>query len=470
MNFQLRLLAAFLLVALINISVNVAAILEIEEASSETAQLYDKVVLPLDDLLTITESFHRIRVNLRDLADATTPADREAAEKTLTDLQTREAKAAADFGERLLTDQGRQLYVQYAAARVVYADDLRHMTGFFLSGKDKEGREYMTGPGKAHALAVQDILTKLSQSKTNIARENAGQRVLALWTFGSVTLAAVILSLLLALVLSRAVARAVRASVTGLEALSEHRWPDLQERMLNRSDELGQLIRAVRGFAQTWTYSQEAIRGASNRLRVAGLELDQFTTDTEAVGMKLRQDISAITSAVQVQSGAVLRLAAGSNTALQASERLDRSLSEEAAVQRALGRNLSESLVLVRSLGESMGTPADAVTLAALAKTLQIQLESLERQTQTSHQAVEKLKAESMELSKATRAIDVEMVQLLSASQKIETSSVSLEELSFHFTDSMAISRQAVAEAKDLAADLASLVPAVGPAGDEPVI
>lgn len=469
MNLQIRFLAAFLSVSLIGILVVLAAAAEISEAASETEALHGKVVLPLEDLLTITETFHRIRVNIRDLADAGTPADREAAEATIAALEAREAQAAADLSARLLTGRSRQLYLQYIEARTRYSDNLRHMEASFLAGRSAEGRAVLTGAGKTNALAVQDALNQLTESREGVAVESSDSRRAAVFTFVGLSAAAVLISVFLAFLISRTIARSVRATVSALDALADFRWPELSDAALNRTDELGAMVRAVRRYAQTWALSQEAVKGASNRLRIASLELDQVTVDSEAVAIKLRKDIASIAAAVSVHSGATLRVAAGANTALQAAELLNRSLAEEEGVQRALARSLGEGLILGRRLAEALGPSAEDREVSALAATLRSQLESLERQNSASVRKFEHLFQSSKDLLQGTRAIDHELSQLLTSSRSIEEASGGLESASFQVTDSAAIARQAVSETQELAADLSGLVREVrmdeGPAG-----
>jgi len=457
MNLQNRFLASFLLVSLFGAGVAVAAVFEIFEAADEAQKLYDKVVLPLDDLLTMTEAFHRIRINLRDLADAPGPEERTAAQTLIADLEQREARASADFGERLLTPVGRQAYGDYAAARVAYSNDLRTMTGLFLAGRTAEGRALLLGPGRTHALQVQDQLRRLMESKTQVAREDWAQRQAMTFLLVGLSAAAVLASVVLGFFLSRTVARTIGVCVRSLEAIARREWPPLDEKAIHRADELGLLLRAVRQFAQSWALSQEATKDASLRLRASSLELQQFTADAELVAVEIRRDIVEITTGVGVLGGAVLRGAAGINGALQAGELVDRATVEGAAALRVLVRSLGEAVPLIRTAGSHLvGHPDRELNSAVLA--LQLLLEGLLRQGQESLRQSDKVKGKTGDLLKALRGVDTEMTQLLASSQAIEKASVGLEAIAFRFTDSMAVSHQTVEETRTLASELALLV------------
>ena len=63
-----KLIAGFLVVSLIAAIIGIVGIVNLKNLANADTLLYSKVTLPIGNMLKITESFQRIRINLRDLA------------------------------------------------------------------------------------------------------------------------------------------------------------------------------------------------------------------------------------------------------------------------------------------------------------------------------------------------------------------------------------------------------------------
>ena len=160
MKLQLRtkLLIGFIAVALIGSAIGAVGIVGINSITDADTVLYSRITVPLAQLIKVTETFQRVRINLRDLNDATTPADRKIYSDTIHQLQAEGAEAAAGFEKTILTDAGRKLYTDYVASSVDYAKDLQNVEDLLAAGKSADAaaliHRFQTGGLSATALPL----------------------------------------------------------------------------------------------------------------------------------------------------------------------------------------------------------------------------------------------------------------------------------------------------------------------------
>ena len=72
-----KLLAGFILVALVTGVVGFVGIKELASVSEGSSKLYEQVTVPINDLGEMSTAFQRVRINLRDAVQAKTPRKRQ---------------------------------------------------------------------------------------------------------------------------------------------------------------------------------------------------------------------------------------------------------------------------------------------------------------------------------------------------------------------------------------------------------
>lgn len=208
-----KLIGSFLIVSLIAAVIGIIGIVNMKKIDDADLMLYKKMTMPISNLLKITESFQRIRINVRDLADATNAADRTTFSNTINDLSKVTVDNAAIFEKTILTDEGRKIFKDFSEARQIYHGHLDDVINLVKQEKIKEARDIIEGVGKTSALAEQATIDKLVESKLGLAKETSDNNTKAasfsVMIMTTVIIIGVILAIILGLILTGSITRAV---------------------------------------------------------------------------------------------------------------------------------------------------------------------------------------------------------------------------------------------------------------------
>jgi methyl-accepting chemotaxis protein len=160
-----KLISGFLAIAAIAAAIGIVGIVKIRTIDDADKKLYEKVTLPLGQLLDISVAFQRARINLRDAAEETDPAKRAAFLGTIGKLRAHVSEQSDKFEKTIITEEGRLLFNQFKESRTNYGRYLEEIDRLVKSGKQAEALALIHGPAKAAALHEQGIIDKLVSSK-----------------------------------------------------------------------------------------------------------------------------------------------------------------------------------------------------------------------------------------------------------------------------------------------------------------
>jgi methyl-accepting chemotaxis protein len=103
-----KLVIDFIIVALLGAVVGVVGIFSMRKIDAADTFLYENMTVPISNLLTITEAFQRVRVNVRDLLDAKNLADIKKFEETINGLSAKIVAASAEYQKQIVNEAGRR--------------------------------------------------------------------------------------------------------------------------------------------------------------------------------------------------------------------------------------------------------------------------------------------------------------------------------------------------------------------------
>jgi len=115
-----KLIAGFIMVAIIAAVVGGIGIMKIYEIDHDAAMMYEKMTVPLGDLGAISVDFQRARINLRDVVEATDPAERQKYVENIKKLRHDMTDHAEKVEKTLLTEEGRKAFNEFKESRKVY--------------------------------------------------------------------------------------------------------------------------------------------------------------------------------------------------------------------------------------------------------------------------------------------------------------------------------------------------------------
>ncbi len=350
MKIGTRLMAGFAAVVAIAITVGIIGMASIA-AVVEADRLLDRnVARPLADLVHITASFQRVRINIRDFVDAADAEERAALRGTIDELSKVIGDKAAEFEATIIGDDVRALYETFVATRKTYRGGLDRVFAMAEAGDLASAKAWLTGEGKAAALAEQAAIDALVEAKTRTGDElssaNAaiGERSGSLMTVSLVVgvIAALGLGLFFARSLSKPLALASRLAA---DVASGDLSIVVPEPFRKRRDEIGELARSfdamvasLREVVAGVQASSANVASGSRELSSGAEELSQGSAEQAASAEEVSATIEQITASA--------RASAENATATEALSRRAARGAEEgsAAVSRAVAamKDISE--------------------------------------------------------------------------------------------------------------------------------
>lgn len=115
-----KLVAGFIVVAIIAAVVGGIGIMKIYEIDHNAAKMYEKMTLPLGDLGALSVDFQRARINLRDAVETEDPTQRQKYIETVSKLRQDMTEHAARVEKTIGSESGRKAFQEFAESRKIY--------------------------------------------------------------------------------------------------------------------------------------------------------------------------------------------------------------------------------------------------------------------------------------------------------------------------------------------------------------
>lgn len=144
MKLATKVLSGFIAIALIACVIGVVGIVKIKQIDDADTILYERAAVPLGELADIAIAFQRIRVNSRDISDAT-KEERAFFEKRIADLQKETSEKSGSFEKTIITDEARKLFGEFKQAHNVYSGHLDKMVALIKQDKASEAHAILKG-------------------------------------------------------------------------------------------------------------------------------------------------------------------------------------------------------------------------------------------------------------------------------------------------------------------------------------
>jgi methyl-accepting chemotaxis protein len=252
MKIGWKLIFAFLLVAVIAAIIGVTGIVKIRQINTADTKLYEKITVPLGDLASMSVSFQRVRINMRDVVDSPDPAEKKIAQDMITELRQSIDEHAAKFEKTILTEEGRRLFGEFKEGRQAYLKYMDQVLELEKAGKGAEAGLLLRGDAKKAAKHEQDLLNKLMESKQGQAKltsdSNNSEATSATVIMSVLAAGGVLLAILLGIFIAAAITAPLKEAVSIANRIADG---DLTVKVsTKRQDEAGQLMSAMQNMVE----------------------------------------------------------------------------------------------------------------------------------------------------------------------------------------------------------------------------
>jgi methyl-accepting chemotaxis protein len=284
-----KLLAAFVLVAVISGVVGVIGITRNRQIADADKEMYEKLAVPLGDLAVISTSFQRVRINLRDMVDTTDERERSKAQQTISQLSEQISKATESFEKSISNEDQRRLFEQFKEARKAYVGYIGTIIRLDGEKRDAEAVALIHGDAKQAALRYQDLSTKLmenmEQQGTLLLEKNESTASTAFMLMVCFVAANIVIAILLGLYISRMITAPLNDAVRVATAIG---GGDLNvDVRVTSGDETGRLMQAMKVMVDNLRNIINQVSGTSSQVAAASSQLhataERIATGAEEV-------------------------------------------------------------------------------------------------------------------------------------------------------------------------------------------
>ena len=220
-----KVFAGFMVLALIAGVIGVLGIVNIKKIDDADTMMYEKVVLPLEEMAAISTNFQRLRVNSRDLVYSDKKDEQAKFVQRIKDLNKEIGELSAKYEKTILTDEGRKLFDEFKKARDGYGANLDKLIELCGQGKTKEAVALLRGEMDKASRAEQDVLEKTLDRKTEIGKKTSDDNTrlanTAIYLMAGFTIVGILLALILGLWVFRIIKGILSTLITEIKNLTD---------------------------------------------------------------------------------------------------------------------------------------------------------------------------------------------------------------------------------------------------------
>jgi methyl-accepting chemotaxis protein len=286
MNIGTKLVTGFIVVALIAGVIGFVGIKKIQQIDAADTLLYEKITVPTAELLTISTSFQKIRVNVLYVQRSSDRSEKEKLIQAIKGFQENIDKEAALFEKTILTEEGRKLFADFNKERANYYSQMDRLLQFALADNVREIKlmldsgEFAKISGEFSGTIDKLVEVKLKQAKLT-SEENAATSANASRMMASLAFAGVLLAVGLGLFISRSITRPIKEAVDVANSLANG---DLTILVVAKTrDETGQMMRSIANMVEKLKQVVGEVMGAANNVAAGSQELS-FTAQQLSQG------------------------------------------------------------------------------------------------------------------------------------------------------------------------------------------
>ena len=215
MKLKAKLMTGFIMVAIVAGVIGWFGIQKIHQIDDADTKMYEKILIPINDLADISTAFQRQRVNSRDILDAPTLEEKQKFANRIKELREGNNKSVDSFGKTILTDEGRKLFEDYKGKRAAYGAELDKVIALALQNKVAEAQEILKGSGGKANRELQESIDKLQEAKLKQAKLTSEGNTALADAASKVMIALAIAGSLLAIILGLFISKIVMSQLGG---------------------------------------------------------------------------------------------------------------------------------------------------------------------------------------------------------------------------------------------------------------
>ncbi len=319
-----KLIAAFMIVAILATALGVFGILEIISLKNISDHTYNNILVPIQKMGELDEEFQRGRVNLRQaiLVDDPILMDDELT-KLVARRQTIET-LLADFKNMDLTDENQVLLDTVIASNTAANEAIDEVIVQIRAGNDalavsmimEDSTAGITARAELDAIvAFVDDLNMEAQEQQIASNAKVQQTI---WIAVGFSAAVIAMAMIIGIIISRNISKPIKRATQLAQEIAEGNFTrEVEEEFYARKDEIGDLAKAFRDMSANLNRSLSNIQSAAEQVAAGAHQVSDSS-------ISLSQGATEQASSIEELSASIEEIAAqtkqNANNAKQANE------------------------------------------------------------------------------------------------------------------------------------------------------
>ena len=322
LKISLKLILGFIMVAMIAGVVGTVGVINIQNVSKNDTYLYEKMTVPLGEMVVITESFQRMRVNVKDLLLADTTEQINELEQTIA-LRNEEFNTNLDsFEKTLISEKGIQLVQDIRDTKEQYDAVIAEAVSYTENNNIDKAKELLNGEGDELRTKLQEDIASLLEIKLSLAKDtevsNSAVANQASITMIVVIIAGVLASVLLGLIISNVIKKPIaKLLLASREIASGNLDVEINS---DAKDEVGELAKAFRDMAHNMNEVLANINSASEQVASGSRQVSQSSMSLSQGATEQASSIEELSASIEEIASQTKENANNANTANELSK------------------------------------------------------------------------------------------------------------------------------------------------------
>ncbi|KAB0664074.1 methyl-accepting chemotaxis protein [Oryzomonas japonica] len=330
-----RLIAAFMVGALIAATLGFIGIKNIRHMSSSADKMYDNMLVPLGEISATATKFQQARLIMREAMEATDPRQQQALIEERTQLRASINQWADSFEKKIYNEETKKLFAEFKEANKAYGDCIKKVLELDKSGDKAAAAAYFySSDTKKAAKDLQNAIDRMIEAKQKQAQVSTAADRADAAANTRYMLAMIVASVLLSIGLGLYIARSITRPLSRVvDAANRIAGGDLTVSIAASSrDETGQLMAAMGNMVEELRAMVERIAAISSSLASDSSQLHSASTQIATGAEEVAAQAETVATASEEMSATSNDIARSCGMAAEASRQSTEAASDGAAI------------------------------------------------------------------------------------------------------------------------------------------
>lgn len=301
MKIGTKMIVGYLIVALLAGAIGVLGIVNIQKIDEADTYLYEKMTVPLGELVLIAESFQRMRGNLKDILLSTTLAEIEDYESRIVLRNEEFATNLESFVTTIFTEEGNTLATEIQATKTQYDAVAEKVIAYAKAGEIDKAHELLTGEGNDLRTIIEKDYRRLMEIKVNASAQTALDNTALANSSTVMTIIILVAVMVISMLLGYFISSSIRKPINKMVEVSKRIADgDLDVQIsIDSNDEIGILATAFSQMAANMNEVMSNINAASEQVASGARQVSDSSMALSQGATEQASSIEELTASVE---------------------------------------------------------------------------------------------------------------------------------------------------------------------------